>query len=85
MLDQKIKARLFPDYGPGSPLWTPGHRVEWHELELGPSLRARLRAWNEDALHDTGRDLSDEDIVSEGFELARLLSDELQWTVTYEP
>ena len=79
-----MKARLYPDYG-GSPLWLPNRRVEWEEILLSPALRTRLERWVEEALHNTGSDLSDEQFDAEGLELARLLSQELQWTVRYEP
>src|SRR5207302_10019019 len=77
------RARLYPDYG-GSPLWLPNRRVEWEELQLPPPLRARLEDWLNAALHNTGPAISDETFDSEGLELARLLSDELDWTVVYE-
>ena len=78
-----MNARLYPDYG-GSPLWLTNRRVEWEEIQVSPELRARLERWVNDALHDTGSEISDEEFDAEGYELARLLSDELKWTVAYE-
>ena len=78
-----MNARLYPDYG-GSPLWLPNRRVEWEEIQVSPELRTRLERWVNDALHDTGSKISDEEFDAEGYELARLLSDELKWTVAYE-
>jgi len=43
-----------------------------------------LEDWANAALHNTGPAISDETFDSEGRELARLLSDELDWTVVYE-
>ena len=75
-------ARLYPDYG-GSPLWLPNRRVEWEEIQVSPLLRLRLEAWVNEALH-TGSVTTDEALDAEGYELARLLSDELNWSVEYE-
>jgi hypothetical protein len=76
-------ARLYPDYG-GSPLWLPNRRVEWEEIRVSPLLRFRLEAWVNEALHNTGSVITDEAFDAEGYELARLLSDELNWSVVYE-
>ena len=76
-------ARLHPDYG-GSPLWLPNRRVEWEEIRVSPPLRFRLEAWVNEALHDPGSVITDRDFDAEGRELARLLSDELHWSVVYE-
>src|SRR5438445_12212286 len=76
-------ARLYPDYG-GSPLWLPNRRVEWEEIRVSQLLRWRLEAWVNEALHDAGSVSTDDDFDAEGHELARLLSDELNWSVFYE-
>lgn len=76
-------ARLHPDYG-GSPLWLPNRRVEWEEIRVSRPLRFRLEAWVNEALHDPGSVITDKDFDAEGHELARLLSDELHWSVVYE-
>ena len=76
-------ARLYPDYG-GSPLWLPNRRVEWEEIRVSQLLRWRLEAWVNEALHHAGLVSTDGDFDAEGHELARLLSDELNWSVFYE-
>ena len=76
-------ARLWPDYG-GSPLWLPDRRVEWEEIRVSRLLRWRLEAWVNEALHTTASVIAGDDFDAEGHELARLLSDELNWCVTYE-
>jgi hypothetical protein len=77
------KARLYPDYG-GSPLWLPNRRVEWEEIRVPQELQSRLESWMNEAQHDTGSVITDDEFDAEGRELARLLSDELKWTVVYE-
>lgn len=76
-----VKARLYPDYG-GSPLWLPLRRLDWDEIKVSPELCARLKAWVDDYEHGT-TDGSDEDFVTEGHTLSRMLSEELSWEVTY--
>ena len=76
-------ARLYPDYG-GSPLWLPNRRVEWEEIRVSPLLRFRLEAWVNEALHHAGSVITDDAFDAEGHELARLLSEELNWSVVYE-
>ena len=76
-------ARLHPDFG-GSPLWLPNRRVEWEEIRVSPPLRFRLEAWVNEALHDPGSVIEDREFDAEGRELARLLSEELHWSVVYE-
>src|ERR1700730_5568189 len=63
--------RLYPDYG-GSPLRLPNRRVEWEEIRVSPLLRFRLEAWVNEALHNTGSVIADDDFDAEGHELARL-------------
>jgi hypothetical protein len=77
------QARLYPDYG-GSPLWLPNRRVEWEEIQGSQTLRSRLEAWVNEALHNTGSAITDDQFDAEGYELASQLSDELKWTVVYE-
>jgi hypothetical protein len=76
-----IKARLYPDYG-GSPLWLPLRRLDWDEIKVSPELGTRLRAWVDDYEHGTSGG-SEEEFVTEGHVLGRLLSEELGWEVTY--
>jgi len=58
--------------------------VEWEEIRVSPLLRLRLEAWVNEALHNAGSVITDEAFDAEGYELARLLSDELNWCVEYE-
>jgi hypothetical protein len=58
--------------------------VEWEEIRVSPRLRFRLEAWVNEALHNTGSVITDEAFDAEGYDLARLLSDELNWSVVYE-
>jgi hypothetical protein len=43
-----------------------------------------LEAWVNEALHNTGSAITDDQFDAEGYELASQLSDELKWTVVYE-
>jgi hypothetical protein len=43
-----------------------------------------LEAWVNEALHDAASVTADKGFDAEGHELARLLSDELHWSVVYE-
>jgi hypothetical protein len=76
-----IKARLYPDYG-GSPLWLPLGRLDWAEIKMSPELRRRLVDWVDDYEHGAGGG-SEAEFGAEGHALARLLSAELGWQVTY--
>jgi hypothetical protein len=81
MQAQAVKARLFPDYG-GSPLWLPQRRVDWDEIRVSPPLQARLVKWVDDWDHDA-LGLSEDEFAAEGRDIARLLSEELGWEITY--
>ncbi len=78
-----IRARLLPDYGEGSPVWLPGRRLDWDDLKITAQLRSRLVRWADDYENDTAG-MSEDEFVVEGHELARFLSKELSWEVTYE-
>ncbi len=58
--------------------------MEWEEIRVSRLLRWRLEAWVNEALHTTASVIAGDDFDAEGHELARLLSDELNWCVTYE-
>ena len=58
--------------------------MEWEEIRVSQLLRWRLEAWVNEALNDPGSVITDGDFDAEGRELARLLSDELNWSVIYE-
>jgi hypothetical protein len=58
--------------------------VEWEEIRVSPPLQFRLEAWVNEALHNAGSAFTDGAFDAEGHELARLLSDELNWYVVYE-
>ncbi len=38
----RIRARLFPDYGDGSPIWLPGRRLDWDDVKVTAQLKSRL-------------------------------------------
>ena len=78
-----VTARLYPDFG-GSPLWLPNRRVEWEEIKVSPSLQLRLEVWVNEALHNSAAVIMNADFDAEGHELARLLSDEMHWSVVYQ-
>ena len=44
----RIRARLFPDYGDGSPIWLPGRRLDWDDVKVTAQLKSRLVRWADD-------------------------------------
>ena len=79
----RIRARLFPDYGEGSPIWLPGRRLDWDDVKVTAQLKSRLLSWADDYENGTASTSEDEFVV-EGHELARLMSEALGWEVAYE-
>ena len=59
----RVRARLFPDYGEGSPIWVPWGRLPWADLEVSPDLRARLMRWADDYENGT-TGMSEEEFVA---------------------
>jgi hypothetical protein len=49
-----------------------------------PSASVAIETWVNEALHNTGSAITDDQFDAEGHELASQLSDELKWTVVYE-
>ena len=83
MAETVVRARLFPDYGEGTPIWLPRRRLAWHDLEVNGSLKSRLMNWADEYENGTSG-MTEDEFVAEGYELARLLSEELGWEVVYE-
>ena len=61
----RIRARLFPAYGEGSPIWLPGRRLDWDDFEVTAQLKSRLLSWAGDYENGT-TGMSEDEFVTEG-------------------